>query len=107
MRFLVDAQLLPALASWLREQGLPADHVADLGMTGASDSDLADLAERMNLVIDSKDIDFVTLRLPDRFGLVWLRCSNATNPRLSAWLWSRWPVVASLLAAGERFVEVR
>ena len=107
MKFLVDAQLPPALAFWLREQGLTADHLADLGLTGAPDADLADLAERSNLIIVSKDIDFVTLRLPDRFGLIWLRCGNATNRRLLAWLWPRWPIVTKLLAAGERFVEVR
>ncbi|HSM28057.1 MAG TPA: DUF5615 family PIN-like protein [Thioalkalivibrio sp.] len=35
MRFLVDAQLPPALARWLSAQGCPADHVADLGMEAA------------------------------------------------------------------------
>ena len=38
MRFLVDAQLPPALARWLAAQGHEAEHVADLGMQGASDT---------------------------------------------------------------------
>ena len=37
MRFLVDAQLAPALARWLAGRGHTAKHVADLGMAGASD----------------------------------------------------------------------
>jgi predicted nuclease of predicted toxin-antitoxin system len=37
MRFLVDAQLPPALARWLSAQGCPADHVADLGMAESPD----------------------------------------------------------------------
>jgi len=32
MRFLVDAQLPPALARWLSAQNCPTHHVADLGM---------------------------------------------------------------------------
>ena len=35
MRFLVDAQLPPALARWLAERGHIAEHVFDLGQTTA------------------------------------------------------------------------
>jgi predicted nuclease of predicted toxin-antitoxin system len=37
VRFPVDAQLPPALARWLAEQGHAAEHVFDLGMAGADD----------------------------------------------------------------------
>lgn len=37
MRFLVDAQLPPALARWLASQGHQADHVGDLGLAAAMD----------------------------------------------------------------------
>ena len=37
MKFLVDAQLPPALARWLREQGYDAQHVEDLGLRDAED----------------------------------------------------------------------
>jgi predicted nuclease of predicted toxin-antitoxin system len=37
MRFLVDAQLPPALARWIESQGQVAQHVADLGLADASD----------------------------------------------------------------------
>ena len=107
MTFLIDAQLPPALASWLSEQGHQADHVADIGMLDAADRAIADHASATGAILVSKDADFVVLRLPDRFALVWLRCGNATNRALRAWLTLRWPQVIALLATGERFVEVR
>lgn len=107
MKFLIDAQLPLALTSWLQHQGYAASHVAELGMVVAPDVDLADHAEATGAIIISKDADFITLRLPDRFALVWLRCGNATNRALRLWLEPRWPQVVRLLADGERFVEVR
>ena len=58
-------------------------------------------------VLVSKDEDFVTLRLPDRFALVWLRVGNATNRALLAWVEPRWERVEALLDMGERLVELR
>ncbi|MFZ1575492.1 MAG: DUF5615 family PIN-like protein [Chromatiaceae bacterium] len=37
MRFLVDAQLPPALARWLAQRGHEAEHVLDCGLLDASD----------------------------------------------------------------------
>ena len=107
MRFLIDAQLPPALARWLRDRGHEAEHVADLGLLGASDVGIAARAEAGGAVLVSKDEDFLTLRLPDRFAFLWLRCGNATNRALIAWLDPRWPEIERLLTGGERFVEVR
>jgi predicted nuclease of predicted toxin-antitoxin system len=107
MRFLVDAQLPPALARWLRDHGQEAMHVGDLGLQGADDLTIAARAEADGAVLMSKDEDFVTLRLPDRFALVWLRCGNARNPVLMAWMAPRWTSLERMLDAGERFVEVR
>lgn len=107
MRFLIDAQLPPALAGWLRERGHEAQHVADIGMVGASDREIAARAEASGAVLVTKDDDFLALRLPDRLGLLWLRCGNATNKALAAWLEPRWLQIETLLAKGERFVEVR
>lgn len=107
MKFLVDAQLPPALCHWLLAHGHEAHHVVDLGMLSASDIEISDYAERGGMIVISKDEDFVYRRLPDRFALVWLRCGNATNRALAAWLGERWPQIETLLAAGERLVEVR
>jgi predicted nuclease of predicted toxin-antitoxin system len=107
VRFLVDAQLPPALAEWFGRRGHDATHVSDLGLLAATDGAIADRAARDGLVLVSKDEDFVVLRLPDRFALLWLRVGNATNRALLAWLEPRWPEVERLLTSGERFVEVR
>ncbi len=79
MKFLIDAQLPPALCRWLRERGYDAVHVSEIGLLAASDAAIANRAEAEGEVLVSKDEDFVVLRLPDRFALLWLRCGNATN----------------------------
>ena len=58
MRFLVDAQLPPALARWLVERGYVAEHVFDLGMAGADDREIWAYASRVGAVIITKDEDF-------------------------------------------------
>lgn len=107
MNFLIDAQLPPALCGWLLERGHQPVHVFEIDMVAASDAEIAARAEADGAVLISKDEDFVTLRLPDRFAFVWLRCGNATNRALLVWLEARWEQVEWLLAAGECFVEVR
>ena len=107
MKFLIDAQLPPALGRWLMARRHQAIHVADAGLLDASDGMIADYAERDGLALISKDDDFVLLRLPDRFVLLWLRIGNATNHALIMWLERRWPAIEALLDAGERLVEVR
>ena len=107
MTFLVDAQLPPALCTWLTARGHRALHVAEIGMTGATDRDIAAYAEHEGVTIISKDEDFLILRLPGRFGFIWLRVGNASNRALQDWLVPRWPTVEIMLARGERLIEVR
>lgn len=76
-------------------------------MVAASDVEIAARAEVGGAVLVSKDADFVTVRLSDRFAFVWLRRGNATNWALVAWLEARREQVEGLLEGGERFVEVR
>jgi predicted nuclease of predicted toxin-antitoxin system len=40
VRFLVDAQLPPALARALSERGYVAEHVADVGLLSATDAEI-------------------------------------------------------------------
>lgn len=107
MRFLVDAQLPPALVRWLIEKGHVAEHVAEIGLLAATDAVIVAAAEGIGAVLVSKDEDFLILRHPDRFALLWLRLGNATNRALTAWLEPRWPEIERLLVSGERLVEVR
>jgi predicted nuclease of predicted toxin-antitoxin system len=107
VKFLIDAQLPPALARWLTAQGQTADHVVALGMGAASDAAIADYAERVDAIVVSKDEDFLFLRLPDRFALLWVRLGNCSTKALLAWLEPRWTEIVGLLGRGERVVELR
>lgn len=82
MRFLIDAQLPPMLVEWLAWRGHEAGHVGEIGLVAADDADVAARAEADRAVLVSKDEDFVMLRLPDRYALLWLRCGNTTNRAL-------------------------
>ena len=107
MNFLIDAQLPPALCRWLEARGHKAVHVMDALSVSATDAAIAGYCEANGLVLITKDEDFLTLRLPDRFCLLWLRCGNATNRALSAWLEARWLKIEQLLQGDERVIESR
>ncbi len=109
MNFLVDAQLPPALAWWIAEQGHRARHVFDLGLNTADDPLIWDRAEKDDSVVVSKDEDFVDRWLmADRpVALVWIRKGNCSNRALLAWLEPLWPDTLMRLEQGEKLVELR
>jgi predicted nuclease of predicted toxin-antitoxin system len=109
MKFLVDAQLPPALSRWLREQGHEAQHVEDVGLRDAEDGPIWAHALNADAVILTKDEDFAARASRDSQGpvIVWLRIGNATNRALLQWWQPRWPQVLMLLANGHRLIEVR
>ena len=106
MNFLIDAQLPPELCGWLEERGHAAVHVAALADEALRDRQIADYAEAERLVVISKDEDFVELRQPDRFVLLWLRCGNVSNRSLREWLGGQWGEVERRLGAGERSITL-
>ncbi len=108
MKFLVDAQLPPALALWLREAGYRADHIEHLGLLHAADGAIWALALRDGWVIVTKDEDFSARSAQAAVApvIVWLRVGNATNPALRAWFDPRLPGIVAFLQAGSRLVEV-
>jgi predicted nuclease of predicted toxin-antitoxin system len=107
MRCLIDAQLPPGLCSWLREQGVEAQHVFDVLGGQTPDTSIAEYAKANKLVLITKDDDFRLRHPPVDYRLIWLRCGNITNQSLRAWLGQRWPEVRQRLDDGEVFVEVR
>jgi predicted nuclease of predicted toxin-antitoxin system len=109
MRFLVDAQLPPALVRWLREAGHEAAHVEDADLRNADDGAIWEHALATGATIVTKDEDFagrLTQTSPSPV-IVWLRIGNATNRALLQWLGLRWPQVLAQLAQGHHFIEVR
>ena len=105
----VDAQLSPALASWLTDTfGVEEIAIRDLGLRDAEDVVIFDRARRAAAIVVTKDRDFVDLLL--RNGpppqVVWLTCGNTSNAHLRELLTSTWPRAAVMLAAGEPLVEI-
>ena len=62
MRFLVDAQLPPALAKFLAAGCHEAMHVGDCGLQDASDGAIWDFASKDGSAIVTKDEDFAHRR---------------------------------------------
>ncbi|HZQ99021.1 MAG TPA: DUF5615 family PIN-like protein [Chloroflexota bacterium] len=108
MRFLVDAQLPPALARWLAERGHVAEHVSDVGLQAADDRILWDHAVSVGAVIITKDEDFALRRTLSAAGpaIVWVRRGNTRRRELLAWFEPLLPLVVDLLARGEPLVEI-
>ena len=108
MRFLVDAQLPPALARFLAAEGHDAVAVRDVNLQDAEDTALWEYATREGMVIVTKDEDFAqrVLREGAPPQVLWLRIGNATNPALLAWLGPVLPEALAALHAGNPLVEV-
>lgn len=109
MKFLIDANLPPALAAWLREYGHEAVHCFDLDMRAADDLTLWHVAVERGLIVISKDVDFVYLATSRADGpqIVWVRRGNLTLAPFRNWFFARWPAIESLLASDNHLVEVQ
>jgi predicted nuclease of predicted toxin-antitoxin system len=110
MRFVVDAQLPPALARLLDESGHTAEHVAELGMEASSDSAIWDYAENHGAIVVTKDEDFRNRRSQGRDSgpvIVWLRFGNTSRKALQDWFKPLLPGIETLIDQGDRLIEVR
>jgi predicted nuclease of predicted toxin-antitoxin system len=109
MRFLIDAQLPPRLATALHDAGYPAEHVEDAGLRHAADPAIWQYAERQQAVIVTKDEDFVDRfrRQPNGPVIVWLRIGNATNAALLKWFLPILPAIVVRIRSGDRLIEIR
>lgn len=108
MRFLVDAQLPPALARWLADEGHQAEHVMDCGLLEAEDRAIWDHAAANGAAILTKDEDFALRRTLEAAGpvVVWLRLGNTRKADLLRWLGPLLPEMLSALERGETLLEV-
>lgn len=108
MRFLVDAQLPPALARWLTEQGHPSQHVADIELATASDREIWEYAKANRLAIVTKDEDFANISLLDSgpVSVVWIRVPNCTKASMLRWFAPLLPDILVEIERGERVIEL-
>lgn len=110
MRFVVDAQLPPALARFLASCGHHAEHVADIGMRDASDTPIWQYALEHGSAIVTKDEDFAhRLSQGDTSApvIVWLRIGNTSRRAFLTWFGALLPQIETCIERGDRLVEVR
>ncbi len=108
MRFLVDAQLPPAIARWLTARGHHAEHVFDLKLAEATDAQIWHLAAKTAAVIVSKDEDFAKMaNLKPGPRIVWITTGNLSKQGLLDKLASKMADIETALDAGEMLVELR
>lgn len=109
MKFLVDAQLPPALARWIASQGHHAVHIFDLGLHTADDPVVWRCAEADDSIIVTKDEDFVDrwLLSNEPVRLAWLRKGNCSTRALLEWLQPLWAETVKRLEQGEKLIELR
>ncbi|MCT7988471.1 DUF5615 family PIN-like protein [Laspinema olomoucense] len=109
MKIWIDAQLPPTLANWLTKTlGLEASALRDLGLRDAQDMEIFEAARAENVVIMTKDSDFIDLvcRLGSPPQILWLTCGNVTNRSLRQLLMATLPDALELLRQGEMIVEI-
>jgi predicted nuclease of predicted toxin-antitoxin system len=109
MKVWVDAQMSPAVASWLQATfKVEAVAVRDLGLRDADDRKIFGAAREAGAVVVTKDADFV--RILEQLGpppqVVWVTCGNTSNAQLCQVLSSAWPTTESILRQGEPLVEI-
>ena len=110
MRFLIDAQLPPALARALSETGHDAEHVLDIDLHESDDSTIWQYAVEEGAVIITKDEDF-----PHRLNqnpqkaptIIWLRIGNTSRHELLERIQSVLPKIEELILSGEKLIEIR
>lgn len=109
MRFLVDAQLPPALAVLLREQRHEAQAVREVGLRDAEDGDIWKFVSQNGMILVTKDEDFAQRILAEGSAgptVLWLRVGNCSNRALREWLTPLLPSAVEAIQRGERLVEV-
>ncbi len=87
---------------------MAATHVRDLGLREAEDPEIFDKARAADVVVFTKDEDFVDLvgRLGTPPQVLWLRCGNMSNARLWSILSRTLADAFELLRRGEPVVEI-
>ncbi|AQR62420.1 hypothetical protein BZG35_12780 [Brevundimonas sp. LM2] len=108
MRFVVDANLPPDIADWLRSRGHDAVAVRDLGLRESPDGPIWDAALARGAVVITKDADFAmwALSRDPAPRIVWLRTGNLRRRAQLEHLDKVWLSVLNRLANDAPIVEV-
>ena len=107
MRFLVDAQLPPALARRIEGLGHAAEHVDDCGLATSADREIRAYAARVGAVIITKDEDFVVRKLLESGPpVVWVRIGNTRRADLLRRIEADFAAILNALERGETLIEI-
>ena len=109
MKFIVDAQLPPALARFLSAKGENVIHVLDRQMMESSDTEIWALALQENWIIITKDEDFqVRASVSTVFpSIIWIRIGNCSKKVLLDFFEQNWQSIKDELNAGAKLVEIQ
>ena len=108
MKFLVDNQLPVALVLLFISHGFHAEHVLNIKMEEATDRSIWQYAVANQMLMVSKDEDFVYLASATgaKSQLVWIRLGNCRNEDLFAAFETAMPELTDALEQGHPVVEI-
>ncbi len=109
MKIWVNAQLSPAIATWIANTfRIEAVALRDLELRDAEDVEIFEAAKATDAIVMTKDSDFVDLveRLGSPPQIIGLTCGNTSNAQLREILSRTLHRALELLRAGEVLVEI-
>jgi len=109
MTLWLDAQLSPAIATWISAQfSLTAVAIRDLGLRDSKDRGIFLSARHAGAVVMTKDSDFVWLQqeLGPPPQLIWLTFGNTSNAHLKEILTRNLDRALGFIQAGEPLVVI-
>ncbi len=107
LSFLIDENLPPHLAHWIRSNRHEATHVDYEGLSNGPDADIWAWAARHNAILVTKDQDFSNRLSPGKPPrLLWIRLGNTRKQHLISRLEKLWPEIVTAFRDGEWFVEL-
>lgn len=106
----LDVHLSPSLAPWITKTfGLEAYSAMYLDLLEAEDETIFMAARQANVVVMTKDSDFV--RLFDQLGappqVIWLTCGNTSKAKMREILTVHLQTAIELLQNGNDLVEIQ
>jgi len=110
MKIWVDAQLSPVIAAWINRtfDDIKAESVRALDLRDATDPEIFEMAKKADVVVMSKDDDFIQLieKRCTPLKLIWVTCGNNSNARMREILSTTLLKAKELLESGENIVEI-